>query len=398
MYKLDMKEPHIVGLIVLCAFAAMGALVMAPALPQISRFFAISVHETQLTVTSFLFGYALGQLIYGPIANRFGRKKALYIGIAVATLGSLLSIISSPFESFHLLIFGRILEALGSSVGLVVCFTIINDFYHAEQSRRIIAFMMLAFAIIPGIAVAIGGALVQFINWQACFYFLFAYGLCLIYPVIKLPETVLEKDHKALHGRYLLNNYIKAAKNKSLIAYSLIFGLSTSCAYVFGAQGPFVGIHTLHLSPGIYGILGLLPYAGAILGCITSIRIAHKINARKMVMLGIVCEVTAASVMFLCFVLGVVNIATLLGPMMLLLFGHAFISSNASSLAMLEAQDKANSSAIMTFINMSTAVVMTIMLEVTHTSVVWLMPLIFLGALATMLLIYGLISIGVKKV
>ena len=107
MYKLDTKEPHIIALIVLSAFASMGALVMTPALPQISKYFAISIQQTQLTVTSFLFGYAVGQLIYGPIANRFGRKKALYIGIVIATIGSLFSILSSPTESFHLLDFFR---------------------------------------------------------------------------------------------------------------------------------------------------------------------------------------------------------------------------------------------------------------------------------------------------
>lgn len=388
MYKLDVKEPHIISLIILSAFASMGALVMTPALPQIAHFFAIPMHKTQLTVTSFLFGYALGQLIYGPLANRFGRKKALYIGISVATLGSLFSVLSSPYESFHLLILGRIFEAFGSSVGLVVCFTIINDYYYIEQSRKIVAFMMLAFAIIPGIAVAIGGLLVQFINWQSCFYFLLLYGIVLIYPAMKLPETVGKVDHKALHVSSLFNNYLSAAKNKKLIGYSLVFGLSTSCGYVFGAQGPFIGIHTLHVSPGVYGLLGLLPYIGAVIGCITTIRVSHKINARAMVTIGIICEVIAAIAMMICFVTGLVNMFTLLAPMVLLLVGHAIISSNSASLAMSDVTDKANASAVMNFTNMGTAVIMTILLGVIHTSVIWLMPLIFICALAFMIMTF----------
>ena len=94
IYKLASKAPNIISLMLLSAFAAMGAIIMTPALPAIADFFGRSVGTTQLAVTSFLLGYALGQLIYGPIANRHGRKIALYIGIAIATLGSLFSILS----------------------------------------------------------------------------------------------------------------------------------------------------------------------------------------------------------------------------------------------------------------------------------------------------------------
>src|SRR5215471_11711867 len=94
-FKLLGKEPHIVSLMLLSAFAGMGAILMTPALPQIAKYFNISTGTSQLTVTSFLLGYALGQLIYGPIANKFGRKPAFFLGIAIATLGSIFSILSS---------------------------------------------------------------------------------------------------------------------------------------------------------------------------------------------------------------------------------------------------------------------------------------------------------------
>jgi DHA1 family bicyclomycin/chloramphenicol resistance-like MFS transporter len=172
IYKLGSKAPHIISLMLLSAFAAMGAIIMTPALPAIADFFGRSVGATQLAVTSFLLGYALGQLIYGPIANRYGRKIGLYIGIAIATLGSLFSILSSPADSFTLLITGRFLEAIGSSAGLAISFAMINDFYFETQARKITGLLMLAFAIVPGVATAVGGILVQYIGWRACFYFL----------------------------------------------------------------------------------------------------------------------------------------------------------------------------------------------------------------------------------
>src|SRR3990167_443019 len=168
LYKLTSKKPHIISLMLLSAFAAMGAIIMTPALPTIATFFGKSVGTTQFAVTSFLLGYAIGQLIYGPLANRYGRKIALYIGIAIATLGSVFSILSSPIESFSLLITGRLLEALGSSAGLAISFAMINDYYFEEQARKMTGLLMLAFAIVPGVATAVGGILVQYLGWRAC--------------------------------------------------------------------------------------------------------------------------------------------------------------------------------------------------------------------------------------
>src|SRR3990167_8469617 len=129
-YRLTGKAPHIVALMLLSAFAQMGAILMMPALPEIADYFGKSVGATQLVVTSFLLGYAIGQLVYGPLANHYGRKFSIYVGICIATLGTLFSILSSPFNSFSLLIIGRFLEAIGSSAGLSISYTMINDFYY----------------------------------------------------------------------------------------------------------------------------------------------------------------------------------------------------------------------------------------------------------------------------
>src|SRR5262245_16122030 len=129
-HRLNQKEPHIFILIIISSFASMGAIIFAPALPAIAQYFHISQGHSQLTITLFLLGYSIGQLIYGPLANRFGRKPAFYIGIAIATVGSLISIASEPLHSFNALILGRLLEALGSSAGLVISFTVINDHYY----------------------------------------------------------------------------------------------------------------------------------------------------------------------------------------------------------------------------------------------------------------------------
>lgn len=385
--RLSGKEPHIVGLTLLSGFAVMGAILMTPALPAIAHFFNKSVGSTQLTVTSFLLGYALGQLVYGPIANHLGRKPAFYVGIAIATLGSLFSIIASPIESFDLLITGRLLEALGASAGLVVCFTLINDFYYPKEARHITGFMMVAFAIVPGVAIAIGGVLTQYINWQACFYFLLLYGLLLLYPAVKMPETLRQRDPHALNMRHILKNYAKLFCNKKLVAYSLCSGFSTACIYVFGAEGPFIGIHLLHIEPATYGLLGLTPFIGTLLGCVINIRLTH-IHAMRMLKIAFALELFAALIMLLCFSLHIISLITLLLPMVLLCMGHPIMAGTALSQAMTQTEDRANGSAVMNFIAMSMPVLMTLLLGTMRISAAWVMPAIFLIALGVMFVVY----------
>lgn len=387
LHKLAGKEPHIFALTVLCSFASMGAILMTPALPAIAAYFEITAGKSQLTVSAFLFGYAIGQIIYGPIANRFGRKPAFYIGIAIATLGSLLSTLASPIYSFYLLIFGRFLEALGASAGLVVCFTLVNDFYYPKEAKRVISMMMVAFAIIPGIAVFIGGTLTEYLYWQTCFYFLLFYGLALLYAVYTIPETILNYDKTALNYKKLITNYKKLFLHKKFMGYSLCTGFSTACIYLFSAEGPFIGIHLLHISPGTYGILGLTPYIGTLLGTMINVHYGF-VNASRMIKIGFSIECIAAIMMLLFFITDHVTMLTLLLPMGLFCIGYSILAANAISLAMIQTNDFANASAMRNFVMMSMCVLMTFILSILHLNVAWMLPVMFIAALMFMVVNY----------
>ena len=382
-YRLNVKKPHLLTLMFLSAFASMGAVLMMPALPEMSAHFGIHTSTTQLAVTCFLLGWAIGQLIYGPLANRYGRKKAIYIGIVIATLGSIFSIISSPLESFRLMVFGRFLEATGASAGLAVSIAMINDFYFEIDARRIMGLLMFAFAIIPGIAVAIGGALVQFLHWQSCFYFLLFYGLILIYPAHRLPETNTTPDINALKLHHVFHNYCKHFQIKKLMGFSLIAGFSIACVYVFGAEGPFIGIHLLHIQPAIYGILALTPYFGSLLGSLIVVRLS-KINPLLVIKIAFCFEITASIIMFILFSFHLISLTTMLIPMGIFCIGHPIIGATTISLSMQQTNDKSNGSAIINFTSMCIPVSMTLLLSIIHSQDAVVMPLIFLISLILM--------------
>ena len=387
IYRLNTKRPHIISLMLLSAFAVMGAIVMMPALPEISVFFQKSIGTTQLTATSFLLGYSIGQLIYGPLANRFGRKKALYVGIMIATLGSIFSILSAPIESFSVLITGRFLEAIGSSAGLAISYTIITDYYYEVDARKIMGLLMLAFAVVPGVAVAAGGFLVQYMGWRACFYFLLCYGLLLIYPTYRLPETLSAVDLHATRIKKIAGNYKNKFLNRKLVGFAIIAGFSSACVYVFGAEGPFIGIHLLKIQPAIYGMLGLLPYCGTLLGSLMGVRLS-KHNPLSVIKMAYAIECIGTLLMLILFLLHLVNLWTLLIPMGLFCVGHPIISAACASMSLQQDSDKANTSAVLNFIAMGMPVLMTFLLSVVHVPHAWIMPVIFVVGLIAMFAAY----------
>ncbi len=391
------KEPSLLSLIVLSAFASMGAIIVTPGIPSMASFFGVKLGTAQLTMTAFLLGYALGQLIYGPIANRLGRKPAFYIGISVATLGSLFSILAAPVDSFSLLMLGRIFEALGSSVGLVVCFTIINDFYLPENIRKITGILMIAFAIVPGVAIAVGGFFVQHFGWQSCFYVLLAYGLALFGFAFYLPETLKQKDLNALRHTYLVKNYLKMFRIKKLVAFSLLAGLSGGCLYIFSAEGPYIGTQMLGFSASAYGLLALMPYIGTVIGSILLIK-TTKIDPMKVITFAMILEIIGALTMFFSFIFQIVDLFTLFAPAGLIFAGNVMVYGTAATMGISQSEDKANASAVVNFLTLGMAMLSTFVFGILHISSPWIMPTLFLVALILMQMLYfGVLRQKVEK-
>jgi len=383
-YRLEQKAPHILTLIIMSSFASMGAVIFTPALPQIANYFSIPDHMSQLTISLFLIGYAIGQLIYGPIANRFGRKRALYLGIVISTFGSIISILAHPLNSFTILILGRLLEALGSSAGLVIAFTIINDFYYPEQARRVISYMTLAFAIIPGIATMVGGILVSQFNWISCFYFLLLYGLVLAIPIHFLTETATTLNKSALNIKHVSHNYWLAFKNPILRNTSLYFGLSTLCIYAFTASAPIIAIRYLGLSSETYGFVGLIPFIGTACGSLVSARLACRFKATQLIKLGYIIELLTSLAFAVLFFFGLVHLGVLMAIGFCFMFGACIILSNGTSIASAAIEDKATASAVMNFINVGMPVFGTLILSVIPGNGIIKLPVIFISALVIM--------------
>tara|TARA_R110002094_G_scaffold12708_3_gene22826 strand:+ start:1184 stop:1642 length:459 start_codon:yes stop_codon:yes gene_type:complete len=132
------SKPSLLVLILLISFPPVCTVFISPGLPQISDYFNISNNLAQQLITLFLLGYAFGQLCYPSIANHYGRKIALYVGMTIFIISSIICILSIIFHHFELLKIGRFIMALGASVGMNITYTIINDYYSMQRARTVV--------------------------------------------------------------------------------------------------------------------------------------------------------------------------------------------------------------------------------------------------------------------
>ncbi len=353
------SKPSFVTLLLLISFGSVNAVLFTPALPAITHFFSISTDLANYTITWFLIGYAMGQLLYGPLANRFGRKPAIYMGISIQIISSLLCIIAGIIDQYWLLVVARFLLALGSGVGLKITFTIVHEGFLPQQANQKTAYLMLGFAIMPGLSVALGGFLNSYWGWYSCFYAGIAYGLLLLLLSSRLPETLAHRDLHALKPRHLLATYIEQFKNKKLVLGGVTLGLCSSVIYIFAAVAPFIAINLAGMTSFEYGLANAIPPVGLITGSLISARLSKYISLHTIARAGVYVSLVGSVIMAANFELHLGIIWSLFIPMVVIYLGLCMIMASISVVALSASSDKAHSSAVMSFLNISVATIMT---------------------------------------
>ncbi|MBS0624221.1 MAG: MFS transporter [Verrucomicrobia bacterium] len=375
----------------LVSFGSVCGVLVTPALPKIQQFFHISEGAAQLVITAYLLGYALGQLPYGPLANGIGRKKTLYVGMAVAMLGSLLCAISAPLGWFKLLIIARFIQALGACVGLKVSYTMVADVYDQVTATRKISKMIVAFAVMPGLAVAIGGWLTQTFGWQSCFYFLAVFGVIVSSMITAVPETASRIHLDALKINVMIKDYSAKFRNKPLVLAGLIMGSGTSVVYLYSAKAPFIGIDVIGMQPDTFGMFNLLPSLGMLIGIAVAAHFAGYQKLLRLMKLATIFCLGATLTMLVPFAFFGPSIWSLFFPMILVYTAEALVFANTSSLGLSQAKNKAHASAVLNFLNIIFSFFVVLLSGYVFSASALAMPIAFMCFFVAMLwLLHGL--------
>ncbi len=260
----------------LMALTALSIDIMLPALPDIGRAFAVRTdNDRQLVVTSYLMGLAAGQLLWGPLSDRFGRKAPLLAGLAVFVLGAILAVSASTFE---LLIAARVLQGFGGAAARSIANAIIRDRFAGRQMAQVMSTVMIVFIMVPIFAPAIGQGVLLVGSWKATFYVLIGAGvLAAVWASFRLPETLGGIEGGSRKRLGFASAFLAVLRTSATLTYGVAAGFMFGClvAYIATAQQVFVDV---------YGLRSSFPLAFA--GVASAMAVAAFTNARLVQRIG----------------------------------------------------------------------------------------------------------------
>lgn len=239
-------------LLTLGSFAAIGPLTIdlyLPAFLDMAKDLSVPVTDIQFTLTSFLAGLAIGQLIYGPISDKIGRKKPLLFGIILFTITS---IFISFTHSLNTLIALRFIQALGSCVGMVITRAIVRDMFDQKDSAKVFSLIILIMGVAPIIAPMLGSQLLLISGWRTIFLFLAFFGLVTFLASIFNIEETLEHKTTIKSG---FKNYYKLMFDKQFIFATAITGTVSAAMFCYISGSAFIFLDVFKVGPQIYPLL-----------------------------------------------------------------------------------------------------------------------------------------------
>lgn len=292
----DVSPPAAPPLALLAAVTAIGfsALHMVvPVLPVIATVFDRSATEAQLVLTLYFVGIAAGQLVYGPVSDRFGRRPVLLAGLALFLAGTLLC---GAAWSLPVLIGGRVLQALGGCAGLVLGRAIIRDVHDRDASARAIALVMMAMTLAPALCPAIGAYLTEWFGWRAIFVLLGGLGAAaLALSAAKLTETHPGGVPLDLSG--IAVSHLTLARSGVFLLFALSSACSSTSWFVFIASAPYLLSVGLHEPPSTYGAMILVPMTAYMLGNGAAARLGRRVRSTTLFVAGLTISLGSGALM-----------------------------------------------------------------------------------------------------
>lgn len=223
-----------------------------PAMPALAEQVGASIHLTSISISVFLAGFAIGQLVFGPLSDRVGRRPVLIAGIStfiVASLGLIM------MDSLSTLFFWRFVQALGGGACVVNSPAIVRDRFSGAEAARVLSTMVMILMLAPLVAPSLGSALLYLGGWQLIFVFLIAYALGVLAMVIwGLPETSKRPDHPS-SALQVLKNYRAVITHRAALGYMFTCALSFAGMFAFITSSPYVYLEYYHVSPAVYPFL-----------------------------------------------------------------------------------------------------------------------------------------------
>lgn len=305
-----------------------------PALPQMAQDFGVSTQMVANTLPAYFLGLALGQLIYGPLSDRIGRKTPLYFGLTLYVVASLLCIFAVNEWS---LIAARILQAVGGCVGVVIARAAIRDRLDMQASAQAFASMMIVMGIAPVIAPSLGAVVLKFFAWQAVFGFLMLIGvICLVCVHFFFKESLPAERRLKLNVAQIIQLYGSIFKDPSFKWPMLAGCFSGGILFCYISSSAAVLMDDYGLTQQQFAYAFGLNAFGIMLLSTLNKKLGHQFSVLNRLKIGSVLQLFGASILFSAGLIGHSPLWVVLIGMFWAVAGIGFTGPNAMALAMAE--------------------------------------------------------------
>lgn len=334
-------------ILILGAVSALGPLsidMYLPSLPAIGRELGADAASVQMTATAYFIGLAFGQVIYGPISDRFGRKKPLLFGLALYTLASIGCAFAPSVEA---LIGLRLLQAFGGCAGMVITRAMVRDRFPVDEMAKVLSTLVLVMGIAPILAPTLGGKIELWFGWHAIFLLLVAAGVaCMLAIGFGIEEGQRERS-PPLSISSVAKDYLRIVSHRRFMGYALAGGCAQAGMFAYITASPFVFIDYFGLAPDHYGYLFGVNAFGLIFASQLNARLLRRYRAEKVLRTTLRVYLAAAATMLACALTGIGGFWGIALPLLVCTASLGFTFPNSQAGAMAPFGDRAGMAAAM---------------------------------------------------
>lgn len=310
----------------LMGFASISTDLYLPALPTMGIALHADAGMMELTISGYLIGFSLGQLLWGPIGDRYGRRLPVAIGLVLFVLGSAgcaLSLSAAEMVGW------RIVQAVGACAGVVLARAMVRDLYEGDRAAQMMSTLMTVMAVAPLLGPILGGQILALASWQAIFWTLVGVGVLTLAAMSALPETLARerRNHEPL-GR-AMSNYLMLIRRRELVGYAGAGGFFYGGIYAYIAGTPFAYISYYHVPPQLYGLLFAVGIVGIMATNMINARLVMRVGRVRLMRIGTTGTALSAIVLAIDARTGWGGLAGIAAPLFVFIGLTGFIVANS---------------------------------------------------------------------
>jgi len=368
----NVKESKFYLILILGLMSAIGPLsidMYLPAFPSIAKGLNSSIERVTLSLSSFFIGISIGQLVYGPLLERFGRKIPLYFGLGLYAVAAFACATSVSVE---MLILFRFLQALGGCVGMVASRAMVRDLFDVKDNAKVFSTLMLVIAVSPIIAPTLGGFITTYLGWRYIFGMLIiVIGMIIAGIYFLLPDSKGPDKSYSLKPTAILSSFGSILQHPQFLLYTFSGSVASAGLYAFISGSPFVFIEFFKVSQQHYGWVFAFVASGLIGSSQLNSVLFKNYSSDQIIKAALLFQSTVAIILLGTAIIGIANVYSTIILIFLFLCCQGFIFPNASALSMAPfGHNAGNASALMGFIQMSLGAFMSAMVSVFHNNTI----------------------------